>query len=127
MSKHIDTVKFMMYGWGVLQMLGGGLAAVLLILSGGLIGGIGGSEGDGALMAMGGFYAGIGLVVGLMVAGMGGFSIAAAFGIGKRKNWGRFMAMAVSAMALMSFPLGTALGGFVLYVLLDSETAGEFS
>lgn len=127
MSKHIDTVKFLMFGWGALQMIGGGLAALLLILSGGLIGGIGGSEGDGALMAMGGFYAVMGMGVGVMIAGMGGLSVAAGFGIGNRKNWGRFMAMALSALALMNFPLGTFLGGFVLYVLLDSETAAEFS
>ena len=58
---------------------------------------------------------------------MGGLSVAAGFGIGNRKNWGRLMAMALSALALMNFPLGTFLGGFVLYVLLDPETAAEFS
>lgn len=52
--------------------------------------------------------------------------IIAGFGLMKRQEWARILAIVLSIIALFSFPLGTALGIFSLFVLTHRETVPLF-
>ena len=70
------------------------------------------------------------LLVGLFVGGLMALlalpGLLAGWGLLKRKNWGRVLALIVGILNLFNFPLGTALGAYTLYVLLQSEAADYF-
>lgn len=53
--------------------------------------------------------------------------IIAGLGILKRQEWARILGIVLSVLALVRFPLGTALGIFSLYVLTHRETIPLFS
>ena len=46
----------------------------------------------------------------------------AGIGLLRRRRWARTLAIVVSALMLFSIPIGTAIGGFCLYVLLHDDT-----
>jgi hypothetical protein len=48
------------------------------------------------------------------------------FGLLKRANWARILGIVLSALNLVNFPLGTVLGVYGLWVLLNKETERLF-
>jgi hypothetical protein len=44
------------------------------------------------------------------------------WGLYNLRNWARFLGLVISAISLLNFPLGTALGLYGLWVLLKPET-----
>ena len=52
--------------------------------------------------------------------------LAAGIGLLKGKSWGRMLAMIVGLFHLFNFPLGTALGAYTLWVLLQGSAAAYF-
>lgn len=50
----------------------------------------------------------------------------AGIGLLKMKPWARIVAIIVGVLHILSFPLGTALGIYTLWVLLNAETEGLF-
>lgn len=53
--------------------------------------------------------------------------IIAGVGLIKRKEWGRILALVVSFLNLIWFPLGTALGVYSIIVLLNDESIKIFN
>lgn len=51
----------------------------------------------------------------------GGSAFAAGYGLLKRKSWARKIAVISSAIALLNFPLGMAIGFYSLWFLLSDE------
>jgi len=49
-----------------------------------------------------------------------------AWGLSERKTWARPLGLIVSFLALIRFPLGTALGIYTLWVLLPEPSAREY-
>lgn len=101
--------------------------------------------GNAFLLMMGGlaflFFLGIGLFSGdmeaagiLMVVGLTGMvffvalaipGIIAGYGLLKRKSWARVLTMVLGILNLFSFPVGTAVGVYTLWVLFQ-EDANDF-
>ena len=50
----------------------------------------------------------------------------AGIGILQRRSWGRNLGIVVSTLLLFQVPIGTALGAFCLYVLLQDDTRRHF-
>jgi hypothetical protein len=50
----------------------------------------------------------------------------AGWGLRKRRRWARVLAIIVAAVGLLRFPLGTAFGIYVLWVLLSKRTEEFF-
>jgi hypothetical protein len=50
----------------------------------------------------------------------------AGIGLLKMKPWSRVVAIIVGVLHILSFPLGTALGIYTLWVLLNAETEAMF-
>jgi len=54
----------------------------------------------------------------LFFAGLGLFYFTVSSGIRQGKEWGRMLGFVISAFSLLAFPIGTLLGGFILYYLV---------
>jgi hypothetical protein len=98
----------------------------------------------GILLAilLGVFLAGIGLISGDQTANhvmlvialiVGGFSalvsvpgVITGLGLLGTKNWARVLAIILGILNLPGFPVGTLLGVYTLYVMLDDETSTLF-
>ena len=83
------------------------------------------------------FFIGIGLVsgdadaarvltfIGTITGGIFGTlalpGIIAGIGLLRRAGWGRILALVVAFLSLINFPIGTAIGAYAIWVLLQSE------
>ncbi len=52
--------------------------------------------------------------------------IIAGIGLLRRASWGRILALVVAFLSLINFPVGTAVGIYAIWVLLQSEAEGFF-
>lgn len=52
--------------------------------------------------------------------------LSAAYGLYKRRPWGRVLAIIDSGISLISFPIGTILGAYGLWVLLPADAEAYF-
>ncbi len=67
---------------------------------------------------------GAAIAVLLIIVSLPGFF--AAIGLLKMQPWGRIAAIIVGVLHVLSFPFGTALAVYTLWVLLNPETEGLF-
>ena len=116
MSKQINLISYLYIGVGILTLLGA-IITTIAIAGGGLL-----SEDETAIAVT----STVGFVIGGFIALMGIFSLVAGVGLLKRRSWARTLTIIVSVVNLLNFPIGTALGGYALYVLLQDESKAEF-
>lgn len=109
--QHIDVVAYLHLALGALGVVG----AFLVF---GVMGGAGLLSGDAGAAAtlglVGGVIAGIAALLS-MPALLGGW------GLLRRRPWARVLVMIVSVLNLFGFPIGTAVGGYSLWVLMQDE------
>jgi hypothetical protein len=91
-----------------------------ITILGGLAAGVGSSvqnHSAGALLA-----SGVGAAIGafLLIIGLPGLILG--YGLLTRRSWSRILGIILSILELFNFPLGTLLGIYGLYVLLNQET-----
>ena len=115
MRQHAPIVAWLNIAGSIVLLL---VAAFLLIL----LPLIGAASGDRT--ALGVLFA-VGAGVGIFLAALALPGLIAGIGLLRRKNWGRILAIVVSFLNLLNFPLGTLLGGYSLWVLFQ-EAAGEY-
>jgi hypothetical protein len=51
----------------------------------------------------------------------------AGYGLLRRRAWGRILALVVGFLGLVDFPLGTAIGIYTFWVLLQDSAADYFT
>lgn len=92
------------------------------------------------------FFTGIGLIpaaegnpVGLYILGILGTlgllffgvlalpGLLAGYGLLKRQRWGQILGMVIGVLDLISFPVGTAIGIYTLFVLLQNSATDYFA
>lgn len=116
MKQHVTVVAALQIGFGILKAL---IAAVVffILVFGGMI------SGDAEAMT-------ILTIVGLFVAGFLVLTalpgIVGGFGLLKGKNWARVLVIFLAVLDLIDFPIGTAIGAYTLWVLLNDETTAMF-
>lgn len=66
-------------------------------------------------------------VVGMIILAMSVVGIIAAVGVLKRKEWGRIVILVLSFFTLMRIPLGTLLGAYTIWVMLNDEVIKAFN
>jgi hypothetical protein len=113
-------------------MVMGGLTAlvgiVVLLIFGGAAGFIaaGMHEATGVDPDHAALAAPIAMVIGLCIAGflllVSAPAIIGGWGLIKGKSWSRVLMIVISALHLLSFPVGTALGIYGLWVLLNEQS-----
>ena len=122
-----DHVKIL----AVLNIVFGGIGVLIglgfLLLFGGIAGIVGFSaqsdpEAAVAIPILG--LIGMGLMVIILICAVPG--IVAGFGLLKFRPWARILTIVLSALNLFSVPIGTAVGVYGLWTLLNSETEQLF-
>ena len=113
-------------------MVMGGLTALVgvlvLLIFGGAAGFIAASIHDatGVDPEHGAFAAPIAMLIGLCIAGflliLSAPALIGGWGLIKGKSWSRVLMIVISALHLLSFPFGTALGIYGLWVLLNEQS-----
>lgn len=117
MQQHVRIL-----GW--LYIIYSGLLDLIAIFVGLVVAGGGALSGDRQAMVITGAVA-IGVVSILLVISIPGFI--AGIGLLKFRNWARILAIILGVLNIFSFPLGTALAIYTLWVLLNAQAAPLFS
>jgi hypothetical protein len=117
MDKHITLVGAIHIGLGILKILAAGF--VFVLLAG--IGLLTGEEKPAAILLF------IGFSVAILLTTLALPEIIGGIGLLKRKNWARILMMILAVLELFDIPIGTAIGIYTLWVLVNDETAKLFS
>ena len=116
MSQQINLIAYLYLVLGVLTLIGA-IFITLAVAGGGLL------SGDQTAIAI---TATVGFVIGGFIALSGIFSLVAGYGLLKRRSWARTLTIILSVINLLNFPIGTALGGYALWAMLQDESRAEF-
>lgn len=123
MEGHVKILAILYIVCGVLGVLA---ALGMLLLFGGVAGIVGSQAGDDAqvavpiLGALGGF-----LFVLILI--FSAPSILAGWGLLQHREWARILTIILSVLGLLGFPIGTIIGIYGLWVLLNQQTIALFS
>ena len=109
-------------GW--LYVVGSAFFLVLGLIGFVFLAGIGILSGDPEAARILPFIGLIGIIL-FTVLGLPG--IVAGIGLLRRKTWGRILALIVGFFNLVNVPIGTALGIYTFFVLLQQEAATYFA
>ncbi len=112
MDRHVTLL-------GVLYILYHALGLLAGFVVFGTLSGIGLLSGDLAAM---GLLAALGTVVGLFLLVVSVPGIIGGIGLLNRQRWARVLVLVVGALNLFNVPIGTALGVYTLWVLLNRDT-----
>ena len=73
------------------------------------------------------YFAVAGVTFGLLiVAVLGALDVAAVVGLFQLRSWGRILAIALAALGLIWFPIGTLVGALIIWYLLGDEAKRAF-
>ena len=117
METHVKAVGALSIGLSVFGILIGGFIFVLLACIGFVVQ----DEEAAPILAVVGFAIGVFLFI-LSVPGIIG-----GIGLLKQKEWARILVLITSALHLLNFPIGTAIGGYSIWVLVNPETIRMFN
>lgn len=116
MKQHIDVLGYLYIALGVLGLLGA--FVVLLVLTGaGLLSG----EAEAFFITT---FIGVIAAVFITVVSLPGFI--AGYGLLKRRSWARPLALVLGFLNFFNVPLGTLLGVYTFWVLLQDRAAAQF-
>ncbi len=117
MEQHVKIVGVLNIAMGILALLVMGVGGLLVAVSGAVAAGP-------EARALPGFIGSAMGILGLL------FSLPAIIGgwfLMQHKEWARILILVLSALNLLSVPLGTALGIYGFWVLLKPEASSLFS
>ena len=117
MHQQINIIAYLYLALGILTLIGA-FIVTLAVAGGGWL------SGDETAIAV---TSTVGFAIGGVMAIGGIFSLVAGYGLLKRRSWARTLTIVLSVINLLNFPLGTALGGYALWVMLKDESRAEFS
>ena len=112
MEKHVTLVGAINIGFGLLGLL---IATVIftILVGAGIL-----SE-DPQAMAI---TSTVGTVIAFFITVRALPEIIGGIGLLKRKNWARIVVLVISCLDLIEIPIGTAIGAYSIWVLLNDET-----
>lgn len=116
MEKHINVVAALQIGFSILGIFIGGVIFAVLYL----VRDISGDHDAEFILAL---IANI-LMIFLAIISLPG--IIAGIGLFRRKEWARILTLIISVLDLFNFPLGTAVGVYSIWALVQPETVELF-
>ena len=125
MKQHVSILGILYIVFGCLGVLAA--FAFLAIFGGvaGIVGLVAHEEPDAAVAVP--ILGGIGVVVSGVIALLSLPGLVIGIGLTKFRRWARVGGVVLSALNLMNFPLGTAIGVYGLWVLLSKESEPLFA
>jgi hypothetical protein len=126
MGDHVKILGVLNIVWSAIGILAG---VIVLLVFGGLAGAMGitgasGNDSSALMVAPIMVLIGLGIVILVSVLSLPAFI--GGIGLMKYKPWSRTLMIVVSMFHLLSFPFGTALGVYGLWVLFHEETKRLF-
>jgi hypothetical protein len=121
MEKHVTVVGAIHIAFSALGIMGA-VTALLFIVGGGLIGGF--FSGEEAVVAI---TAIVGTAIAFWAALLSVPGIVGGVGLLKWKSWARYLVLVLAVLDLFNIPIGTAVGVYSIWVLVQDETARLFS
>jgi hypothetical protein len=112
MEKHITLVAAFHIAFGLILLVAG--VAIVTVLTG-----IGFLSGDREAMAI---LSAIAPFIGFFFAVVGIPMLVGGIGLLKRRSWARILVIIVSVVALFKIPVGTAIGIYSIWAMLQDET-----
>ncbi len=113
MQVHVPIVGWLLIVSNALFLVIGGLVFLLLV-------GIGFATREPEPTWI---LAAVGTFVALLLAALAIPGLVAGAGLLARKSWARILAIVVAVLSLANFPLGTLIGAYALFVLLQDAAA----
>lgn len=123
MQGHVKAIAIIYIVLGCL----GACAGLLMLLFFGGLAGAGVASGNGDAQAGGLALGAIGGVIFLVVLIVSVPSILAGWGLLKYKPWARILTIVLAALNLLSIPIGTIIGIYALWVMLNKDTMPLFA
>lgn len=117
MEKHINIVAALQIGLSIFNLLIAFLIFTVLKLVGGFV-----DDANGATILS--LIADVLAIVFIIISIPGIF---AGMGLYKRREWARVLSLILSVIEIFSFPFGTAIGIYSIWVLIQPETIAEFN
>ncbi|MEZ4713914.1 MAG: hypothetical protein R3A44_42410 [Caldilineaceae bacterium] len=116
-GQHVTIVGWLLIIGHVVFLLVG--AFVFFVLNG--VGVLSGDPQATAILSM------VGTAVGSLLALLSLPGIIAGVGVLKRQEWARYLALVVAILGLVNFPLGTIVGLYTIWVLLQESALTYFA
>lgn len=116
MEKHLTILSVGLIALGVVG-IGAAIVVFVVIAGGGLI------SGDGTAMMI---TASVATALAVFLAVVSLPSVIAGIGLMQRANWARVLTLIIAAMNLLNIPVGTALGVYAFWVLLNDKVTPLF-
>jgi hypothetical protein len=116
MEKHINVVAALQIGLSILGILGGIFLFLVLHFTGVLID----NQQAGTILSV------IARVLSVFIFICCVPGIIAGAGLFRRKEWARILALIISVIELINFPLGTAVGVYSIWALVQPEIVKMF-
>lgn len=113
---HISVLGWLYILGNIIYLVIGGVGLIFLT-------GIGIVSRDPEAVEVLSFIGGIGFVFFTLLAIPG---LIAGVGLLKRQSWARILALVLAILGLVNFPIGTAVGIYALWVLLQTEVSDHF-
>ncbi len=108
---------------GVLHIARGALILLIGIIIFGLLAGIGVISDDSTALGVLGF---VGTALMLLLVALAIPCVLAGIGVLLRREWGRITALVVGILSLIDIPIGTAIGVYSIWLLMNDETRELF-
>jgi len=116
MEKHINVVAALQIGFSILGLIIGALIFTILFFIGDFV-----DDADAQTVLT--IIANILMVV-IVILSIPG--IIAGIGLLKRKEWARILTLILSVLDLINFPIGTAVGAYSIWALVQPEVVEKF-
>lgn len=123
MATHVKVLGIIHIVFGTLGVLGG---FILLVIFGGIAGIVGASGEEGAVIAVP-VLGGLGGLLFVLLMVFSAPALAAGIGLLAFRPWARILTIVLSALNLLNVPIGTAVGIYGLWALLNRETERLFA
>ncbi len=122
LSEHDLELHVKIVGW--LHIFGSGLLVLVGLFLLVFLPGIGAVSGDPVAVKVLGF---VGPAVFFLMAVIAAPGLVAGFGLLKRKSWSRLLGIVVGVLNLVNFPIGTAIGIYTIWVLMQEQASDYFT
>jgi Ni,Fe-hydrogenase I cytochrome b subunit len=116
MEKHINVIAALQIGFSILGLIIGGIIFTILFFIGEFV-----PEPDAQKVLN--IIAQIVMVI-IVILSIPG--IIAGIGLLKRKEWARILTLILSVLDLINFPIGTAVGAYSIWALVQPEVIEHF-
>lgn len=116
MEKHVNIIAALHIGLGALGLLASSIV-FMAVAGGGIL------SGDLEVFMI---TSGVAITVSLFLFILSVPGLIGGIGLLKRAPWARVLVIIISVLDLMNFPIGTAIGAYSLWVLVNNETSELF-